>query len=164
MRTILNSFQNFLMFLPGSHIHSYSSFPLPFLLFPIAGFMNQRGLRVPSPILIISYETFRLHAEVLQKGSVGLVICDEVCGRWLIFSGVLVDLPLPMLEVMRWIWPLASNCLDDTLLFQIFLFHRGQKVCFCFYIKCNWDTDNTALLPTYFEYPLEPFVITITPC
>ncbi|KAH0618655.1 hypothetical protein JD844_018052 [Phrynosoma platyrhinos] len=43
----------------------------------LAGFMNQRGLRVPSPILIISYETFRLHAEVLQKGSVGLVICDE---------------------------------------------------------------------------------------
>ncbi|NWR42599.1 RAD54 protein, partial [Regulus satrapa] len=43
----------------------------------LAGFMNQRGLRVPSPILIISYETFRLHAEVLQKGTVGLVICDE---------------------------------------------------------------------------------------
>lgn len=43
--------------------------------------MNQRGLRVPSPILIISYETFRLHAEVLQKGSVGLVICDEVWGH-----------------------------------------------------------------------------------
>ncbi|XP_060087745.1 DNA repair and recombination protein RAD54-like [Heteronotia binoei] len=43
----------------------------------LAGFMNQRGLRVSSPILIISYETFRLHAEVLQKGSVGLVICDE---------------------------------------------------------------------------------------
>ncbi|NWY42136.1 RAD54 protein, partial [Sylvia atricapilla] len=43
----------------------------------LVGFMNQRGLRVPSPILIISYETFRLHAEVLQKGTVGLVICDE---------------------------------------------------------------------------------------
>uniref|UniRef100_A0ABM5G7R4 DNA repair and recombination protein RAD54-like n=1 Tax=Pogona vitticeps TaxID=103695 RepID=A0ABM5G7R4_9SAUR len=43
----------------------------------LAGFMNQRGLRIPSPILIISYETFRLHAEVLQKGSVGMVICDE---------------------------------------------------------------------------------------
>ncbi|XP_022351776.1 DNA repair and recombination protein RAD54-like [Enhydra lutris kenyoni] len=40
-------------------------------------FMNQRGARVPSPILIISYETFRLHVGVLQKGSVGLVICDE---------------------------------------------------------------------------------------
>ena len=40
--------------------------------------MNQRGARVPSPILIISYETFRLHVGVLQKGSVGLVICDEV--------------------------------------------------------------------------------------
>uniref|UniRef100_G1NDV6 Helicase ATP-binding domain-containing protein n=2 Tax=Meleagris gallopavo TaxID=9103 RepID=G1NDV6_MELGA len=43
----------------------------------LVGFMNQRGLRVPSPILIISYETFRLHAEALQKGTVGLVICDE---------------------------------------------------------------------------------------
>ncbi|XP_063283255.1 DNA repair and recombination protein RAD54-like [Pelobates fuscus] len=43
----------------------------------LASFMNQHGVRVPSPILIISYETFRLHAEVLHKGSVGLVICDE---------------------------------------------------------------------------------------
>ncbi|XP_027693752.1 DNA repair and recombination protein RAD54-like [Vombatus ursinus] len=43
----------------------------------LASFMNQRGSRVPSPILIISYETFRLHAEALQRGSVGLVICDE---------------------------------------------------------------------------------------
>lgn len=41
-------------------------------------FISQRGLRVPTPILIISYETFRLHAEVLHKGKVGLVICDEV--------------------------------------------------------------------------------------
>uniref|UniRef100_A0A673TKI8 RAD54 like n=2 Tax=Suricata suricatta TaxID=37032 RepID=A0A673TKI8_SURSU len=43
----------------------------------LEGFMNQRGARVPSPILIISYETFRLHVGILQKGSVGLVICDE---------------------------------------------------------------------------------------
>ncbi|XP_066125397.1 DNA repair and recombination protein RAD54-like isoform X2 [Saccopteryx bilineata] len=43
----------------------------------LEGFMNQRGARVPTPILIISYETFRLHVGVLQKGSVGLVICDE---------------------------------------------------------------------------------------
>eukprot|EP00069_Balaena_mysticetus_P011595 bmy_07215T0 len=43
----------------------------------LEGFMNQRGARVPSPILIISYETFRLHVGVLRRGSVGLVICDE---------------------------------------------------------------------------------------
>lgn len=43
----------------------------------LEGFMNQRGARVLSPILIISYETFRLHVGVLQKGSVGLIICDE---------------------------------------------------------------------------------------
>lgn len=41
-------------------------------------FISQQGLRVPTPILIISYETFRLHAEVLHRGKVGLVICDEV--------------------------------------------------------------------------------------
>lgn len=43
----------------------------------IVHFISQHGLRVPTPILIISYETFRLHAEVLHKGKVGLVICDE---------------------------------------------------------------------------------------
>ena len=40
--------------------------------------MNQQGRRIPQPILIISYETFRLHAAVLHRKEVGLVICDEV--------------------------------------------------------------------------------------
>ena len=40
--------------------------------------MTQYGSRTATPILIISYETFRLHAEVLRSGEVGLVICDEV--------------------------------------------------------------------------------------
>lgn len=39
---------------------------------------QQAGRRVLNPVLIISYETFRSHAAVLQRGSVGLVICDEV--------------------------------------------------------------------------------------
>ncbi|XP_064186715.1 DNA repair and recombination protein RAD54-like [Anguilla rostrata] len=43
----------------------------------LENFMAQHGLRVPSPILIISYETFRLHSNVLHRGKVGLVICDE---------------------------------------------------------------------------------------
>ncbi|XP_067086637.1 DNA repair and recombination protein RAD54-like [Osmerus mordax] len=43
----------------------------------LVNFISQNGLRVPTPILIISYETFRLHAAVLHKGKVGLVICDE---------------------------------------------------------------------------------------
>ncbi|KAF8793286.1 DNA repair and recombination protein RAD54-like [Argiope bruennichi] len=33
--------------------------------------------RAVIPILIISYETFRLHASVLYKTEIGLVICDE---------------------------------------------------------------------------------------
>ncbi|XP_064625416.1 DNA repair and recombination protein RAD54-like isoform X2 [Lineus longissimus] len=43
----------------------------------IERFMSQHGRRVVNPILIISYETFRLHAAALQKGKVGLVLCDE---------------------------------------------------------------------------------------
>jgi DNA repair and recombination RAD54-like protein len=39
--------------------------------------MNAQGRRIVTPVLIISYETFRLHADVLCKGPIGLVICDE---------------------------------------------------------------------------------------
>ncbi|CAL8098883.1 unnamed protein product [Orchesella dallaii] len=35
------------------------------------------GRRVGTPVLIISYETFRLHAHVLTKGEIGIIICDE---------------------------------------------------------------------------------------
>lgn len=47
--------------------------------------MFQSGRRVMNPVLIISYETFRAHAEVLTKSSIGLVICDEVG-----FSGFII--------------------------------------------------------------------------
>jgi len=43
----------------------------------LAGFMNTFGRRPHNPILIISYETFRLHASVLHMGEVGLLLCDE---------------------------------------------------------------------------------------
>ncbi|XP_054880132.1 DNA repair and recombination protein RAD54-like [Poeciliopsis prolifica] len=43
----------------------------------LVNFISQHGLKVATPILIISYETFRLHADILHRGKVGLVICDE---------------------------------------------------------------------------------------
>ena len=43
----------------------------------LTSFMAQNGRYIPQPVLIISYETFRLHAAVLHKGKIGLVICDE---------------------------------------------------------------------------------------
>lgn len=43
----------------------------------LAGFMQTYSRRPVNPILIISYETFRLHASVLHNGEVGLVLCDE---------------------------------------------------------------------------------------
>ena len=47
--------------------------------------MSQQGKRTSYPVLIISYETFRLHASALHAGPVGLVICDEVGELILIF-------------------------------------------------------------------------------
>ncbi|RWS15125.1 DNA repair and recombination protein RAD54-like protein [Dinothrombium tinctorium] len=38
---------------------------------------NVRNRLCFEPILIISYETFRLHANVLYKGNIDLIICDE---------------------------------------------------------------------------------------
>ncbi|CAG2166051.1 unnamed protein product [Oppiella nova] len=44
----------------------------------LLSFINTiKGRRCVNPILIISYETFRLHAKVLHSGEIGLVICDE---------------------------------------------------------------------------------------
>ena len=40
-------------------------------------FMSQIGKRVATPVVIISYETFRLYTDILQKSEIGLVICDE---------------------------------------------------------------------------------------
>lgn len=41
-------------------------------------FVSQMGMRCPTPVLIISYETFRLHASILLQKEIGLIICDEV--------------------------------------------------------------------------------------
>jgi len=45
--------------------------------FVMAPIISAGGRRLPTPVLIISYETFRLHAHVLAKGEIGCVICDE---------------------------------------------------------------------------------------
>lgn len=43
----------------------------------LISFMKTYNGRCVYPILIISYETFRLHAHVLHQNEVGLVLCDE---------------------------------------------------------------------------------------
>jgi len=43
----------------------------------LRGFINTFGRKPHNPVLIISYETFRLHAEILHTGDVGLLLCDE---------------------------------------------------------------------------------------
>ena len=56
------------------------------LIFSSVSFMQQDGRRVYQPILIISYETFRLHASVLHRSAVGMVICDEVLVLYFFFQ------------------------------------------------------------------------------
>ncbi|XP_050539262.1 DNA repair and recombination protein RAD54-like isoform X1 [Daktulosphaira vitifoliae] len=44
----------------------------------ITGFVQAKGRRTIDPILVISYETFRSHANMLQNADdIGLVLCDE---------------------------------------------------------------------------------------
>lgn len=40
-------------------------------------FMSQSGRRQVHQVMVISYETFRLHVAALQKHDVGMVVCDE---------------------------------------------------------------------------------------
>ena len=51
----------------------------------LTSFMDTFSRRPVCPVLIISYESFRLHADILHKSPVGLLICDEVVS----FSNVL---------------------------------------------------------------------------
>lgn len=43
----------------------------------LTNYMANRSARCGAPILIISYETFRLYAYILNASEVGLVLCDE---------------------------------------------------------------------------------------
>lgn len=40
-------------------------------------FMDTYSARVATPVLIISYETFRIYSNILHSSEVGLVLCDE---------------------------------------------------------------------------------------
>jgi DNA repair and recombination RAD54-like protein len=41
------------------------------------GFMQNTGQRHSQPVLVISYETFRLYADILNQSEIGMVLCDE---------------------------------------------------------------------------------------
>ncbi|CEF66160.1 DNA repair and recombination protein RAD54-like [Strongyloides ratti] len=40
-------------------------------------FMSERSLYSSIPVVIISYETFRIHSDILSQSEIGMVICDE---------------------------------------------------------------------------------------
>ncbi|KAJ1361154.1 Class II histone deacetylase complex subunits 2 and 3 [Parelaphostrongylus tenuis] len=43
----------------------------------LTAYMSDGRVRAATPVLIISYETFRLYAKILHSSAVGMVICDE---------------------------------------------------------------------------------------
>jgi len=87
-------------------------------------FMSQCGRRTQFPVLIISYETFRLHAAVLHKGEVGLVICDE--GHKLKNSENLTYQALTQLRAKRRIL-LSGTPIQNDLLEYFSLLHFVNK-------------------------------------
>lgn len=102
-----------------------------FLIFPDQ-FVTLKGGRNPHPILIISYETFRLHSTVMHKGDVGLVICDEVCFVNLYLH--VKDFKIPLFTVLSNSFSLSilkkysgsfvfiyteSNCITKAIIFNL---------------------------------------------
>ncbi|CAI4225239.1 unnamed protein product [Auanema sp. JU1783] len=43
----------------------------------LTAYMADARIRAGSPVLVISYETFRLYADILHSSNIGMVICDE---------------------------------------------------------------------------------------
>ncbi|CAJ0579968.1 unnamed protein product, partial [Mesorhabditis spiculigera] len=43
----------------------------------LTAFMNDLKIRAACPVLIISYETFRIYCNILHSAEIGMVICDE---------------------------------------------------------------------------------------
>jgi DNA repair and recombination RAD54-like protein len=53
----------------------------------VKGFMTTpHGRRPLNPVMVISYETFRIHAPLLTSGPIGLVLCDEVSLIFILLS------------------------------------------------------------------------------
>lgn len=40
-------------------------------------YISNMSVRMGTPVLVISYETFRIYSEILNRSEVGIVICDE---------------------------------------------------------------------------------------
>ena len=85
--------------------------------------MSQQGRRIMTPILIISYETFRGHAAILTKAPVGIVICDEVIKhlkmKILIFFFITLSCCIKNLKGHR-----LKNSESNLKIFCFFFFYR----------------------------------------
>ena len=87
--------------------------------------MNFHVRRVVTPVLIISYETFRLHAEVLCKAPIGIVFCDE--GHRLKNSENQTDAALNKLQTQRRILLSGTPIQNDLLeYFSLIQFVNGS--------------------------------------
>ena len=63
--------------------------------------MHSYGRRHPTPILIISYETLRSHIDHLQKGSIGIMFCDEV--EYVVTCVLLITICMHVHSMTTWL-------------------------------------------------------------
>uniref|UniRef100_A0A0K0EVT3 DNA repair and recombination protein RAD54-like n=1 Tax=Strongyloides venezuelensis TaxID=75913 RepID=A0A0K0EVT3_STRVS len=65
----------------------------------LTNFVNDRNFYSSVAVVIISYETLRMYADILNKGEIGIVICDE--GHRLKNSGILIYKSLMSLKCSK---------------------------------------------------------------
>ena len=99
-------------------------------------FMLDTRVRAASPILIISYETFRNYSDVINSAPIGLCICDEV--HFWNFE-IFVELSIWWFFIKRTCFPQAS---------LLFLLFSSAKL----FILCNQglriiEADNSYIHP-----------------
>lgn len=63
----------------GNRVHCYAveNAPKEEITRGLEQFMASQSARTGSPVLIISYETFRNYSKILNESEVGLLLCDE---------------------------------------------------------------------------------------
>ena len=97
--------------------------------------------RVHTPVLFISYETFRLHAYVINKRPIGLLICDE--GHRLKNLESQTYIALNKLDCPRRV--LLSVRIENYLLNQLFYLREIFKNCFRV-LLFNITNDNNKII------------------
>lgn len=103
-------------------------------------FMLSQARRSSSPVLIISYEAFRSHCAILHRGTVGLIICDEVDAASLFFSQ-----PSTCVRAIDWKMPkIKPTMLSSNLIVVVEFFSQARRFRTIYWNTSVWFISSTV--------------------